>query len=485
MPRVPNSRAERLPGQTSILYVVVVGGAVGIAGCGGVTPVPGPTPPANRCIIAAEPVDAPAPITIGFTESVDPEHALRPRSASEQVLFRMLYESLVGVDCAGRVFAGLAHSWRSEEQGRVWVFTVRDDASFWDGSPATAHDVVASWRAHPPPGGLVSPDSVSALDDRIVRVGLTSAHTSAATFAAPALAVLKARPGRAWPTGTSGFEVVLAEPTRGALVRIHPRNALPPLLEYTFTGTADARDFLDYGVDVLVTNDPSALDYAETRPSDFTIAPLPWSKTYVLLAPGWGERRDATAPPRGLLDEIARDAVRAEARGAQPPFWWEATRNCASASPSIGRVRVRNPASARRVAYPQHDPVARDIAERLVALAGSRVGSRQLDFLGADWSRRGTEFHALGLSGGEFTESLGRGGEGAYVFALPRVPWDGCAEAFDLRTRIPWLSADSDAAQGLTGSLVPLVDVRLRAVMRRGRVGAYTEWDGTLRIMLP
>src|SRR3989454_3668415 len=69
------------------------------------------------------------------------------RNDAERLVFGQLYESLIRVDCQGRPLPGLAATWE-QAPGDRWAFTLRDNARFWDGAPATARDVLASWRSH-------------------------------------------------------------------------------------------------------------------------------------------------------------------------------------------------------------------------------------------------------------------------------------------------------------------------------------------------
>jgi peptide/nickel transport system substrate-binding protein len=53
-------------------------------------------------------------------------------------------ESLVGVSNDGKIIPALAESWTTSDDGKVWVFRIRDDAKFFDGSDVTAADFVFS-----------------------------------------------------------------------------------------------------------------------------------------------------------------------------------------------------------------------------------------------------------------------------------------------------------------------------------------------------
>ncbi|HSM16043.1 MAG TPA: ABC transporter substrate-binding protein, partial [Gemmatimonadales bacterium] len=51
---------------------------------------------------------------------------------------------MVNVDCTGRVYRGLAEAWTRDTIEQKWLFVLRSDARFWDGTRLTAEDVVAS-----------------------------------------------------------------------------------------------------------------------------------------------------------------------------------------------------------------------------------------------------------------------------------------------------------------------------------------------------
>ena len=51
-----------------------------------------------------------------------------------------LFEGLVSQDANGKVVPGVAEKWESKEGGKVWIFTLRKNAKWSDGSPVTAQD---------------------------------------------------------------------------------------------------------------------------------------------------------------------------------------------------------------------------------------------------------------------------------------------------------------------------------------------------------
>src|SRR5437899_2485107 len=90
-------------------------------------------------------LDHPAPLVYYLVPDIAPAHAPAPENDAERLVFRQLYETLIRVDCLGRVLPGLAESWTRDVVSRPWTFTLRTDARFWDGAPVSARDVVAAW----------------------------------------------------------------------------------------------------------------------------------------------------------------------------------------------------------------------------------------------------------------------------------------------------------------------------------------------------
>lgn len=398
-----------------------------------VAPAPAAAAPDPACILAAGAGMPARAVTVALTEPLDPAHAPVPRNDAERLVFRQLYETLVWFDCRGRVLpgGGLAESWASSDGGRRWRFTLRADAQFWDGAPVTARDVVV--------GKSGVGYTLSAEDARTVSVALARGSDAPPAFLAdPALAVTKPAPGGDWPIGTGRYWVTSATSTTEA-VRAH--TTAGDTLVFRLARGGDARDLLDAGVDLLVTRDRAVLDYAATRGA-FAVVELPWDRTYVL----------AGAEPAPVRLDGLEQAVRAESRRADGPFWWLEVGRCGPparrdsiASTPGGRRR----AGAPRAAYSRLDPTARDLAGRIAALT------------------RGV---AAGLAPADFATALGAGTEAGYVVALPRAVPDPCRAARDLLP--PW-----------PVTLTPLVDTRARAVVRRGVSRWVVDWDGAVRVL--
>nr|WP_258575815.1 ABC transporter substrate-binding protein [Candidatus Pantoea persica]MBA2814476.1 inner membrane protein [Candidatus Pantoea persica] len=62
-----------------------------------------------------------------------------------RIISNLLEGGLVTTDNNGAIVLGVAQSWQNEG-GKVWTFTLRDNARWSNGDPVTARDFVYSWR---------------------------------------------------------------------------------------------------------------------------------------------------------------------------------------------------------------------------------------------------------------------------------------------------------------------------------------------------
>jgi hypothetical protein len=426
---------------------------------------PPPAASSANCALIPEPGE---PITtVALTERVDPANAPHPSNESERLVFRQLYETLVRVDCDGRVVPALAASWRRSVDGRTWIVTLRPDAQFSDGVPVTSAAVLAGWSRNGA-GGELRPNvsrlvqSIVSVDGETLAITLRSQRVDMPlALAHTDLAIAKPLPGSPWPLGTRARRITA---DRETLVVTSTTDEPAPLRFLVAPG--DPRDLLDRGVDLLVTREPAALDYAATL-AQFESVPLVWQRTYVLLTPG----RARTSPPLsdGARQALADDAIRGEARGAEGPFWWQMLPDC-----EVADVRPRGPSSGGRIVYDARDSAARDLAERFVGLANaSSPGTTAiLEALFPDRSGRSSQ-RAAGLTGEALALARRRGVDAGFIVAFDRRPLDPCRELQSVVEGAPWLDPET---------VVPLVDTRLRAIVRRGRSGMDAEWDGGLLI---
>jgi hypothetical protein len=213
--------------------------------------------------------------------------------------------------------------------------------------------------------------------------------------------------------------------------------------EFRVEPGTDPRDALDAGADLIVTRDPEMTEYISGR-SEFKSIPLPWSRTYVLVQPSGPKSVDLSLDD-SVHQSLARDVVRSDARPAQGPFWWVSDTSCRTRRLS-GSAR----SSSTRIVYPAGDGVARDLAERIVALLAPV-----------------TKLSSGALSSADFAAALDAGSERAFVLSLPLQPLAPCI-----------------AVAGLASDLQiqPLVDTRATAIVRRGSPPLTVDWDGTIRV---
>lgn len=397
--------------------------------------------------------------------AVDPAHVPAPASPAERFVFAQAYETLIDVDCDGHARPALAASWTLDATRTRITLTLRDGARYWNGTPVTAGDIIAAWRAT---AALSAPSArlareivhgATVVDDHTLLVSLPD--TAWLVLADRSLAVYAPPSAGVWPNGSGLYHVAenTVDAAQGALVLAPSSPASLPYVVIRPVPTGDPRDAIDAGADVLVTEDPVAVSYAAAR-ANLAAVPLPWTRTYALAASGTAPKiaQLLLRPDSGsavLRASLARDAVRAEARAAQPPYWWEGARSCAPPLDSVAAARARG--SSNRIVYRSDDGIARGLAERLVALDAQTV--------------------AAGLAPDEFVRALHDGADLAYVLDLPRASLSPCAELVQLRSMAPWLAR----GEGVDAMLVPLVDTRETAVVRRDRVSATVDWRGTLR----
>lgn len=464
----------------------------------------------------------PAVVSAALTRLPDPRNAPLPANGSEQLVFAQLYETLLRIDCLGSTAPGLAERWRADDGGREWVLTLRKGARFWDGAPVTATDVVNAWMAPSarlsPAWAGSSPLSVVASGERELRIVQRAANPKVPRWLAdPALAVVRAAENGAWPQGTGPYRVEdpagqgQSAPSGG--LRLVPAFPVPdggqrgrPVLDLSVVEGGDGRDPLDLGIDLTVSRDPRVLAYADSR-AEYRTSPLPWDRTYVLAVPGRISGREpggtpSTEPIDPVRRSVARDAVRGEARAAVEPSWWGETSGCGrepgwpgddhreSSRPRLegrgapGGDGPQGGVATSRIVYAREDGIAREVAERLVALAAQRPGAEEFP-RSAAWLAPLTTARppvvAAGLSRGELTSALSTGRDLGYVLWVPSRAAAPCGEWERIRRVAPWLEG-----RPLGEAFVPIVESRPRVVYRAGlALGLTVDVAAVLRIGQP
>lgn len=376
-----------------------------------------------------------------------------------------LYETLVRVPCDGGSIVPVLAATVERVDG-TWRITLRGDAHFTDGARLTASSVKASWLAHEDGASRPWADSVNGsvrvVNDSTLEIRLLDRGPGAIrALANPTLAISKGEDssGR-WEIGTSRYAVD-RNASNGGVIAIPVAQAATdrlPVIRYS-RPVADPRDALDRGVGLLRVRDPLTVEYAHSLPG-YTLHGLDPDRIYVMVAPS---RREESGErmPAGVLREVDSE------RGSEPvpatSAWWIPNATC----PSVSASEV--PAAARpEIAYPTGDPKARELAERLVALA--RAGT--LDSVIPGLERLEGRLDAHPYAGNRFADALESGAAAAFVFPLTRFPFEACTAAHGLQRRVPWSSlADLDQV------IVPLVETRAYAITREGIGPVEVDWD--------
>jgi hypothetical protein len=428
-------------------------------------------------VIDADAADAADLVVVGVQQGVDPANAPVPQNDAERLAFAQVYETLVRVDCNGRVVAGLADSWSADEARRRWAFRLRPGAAFHDGEPATAATVAAALATSLPARGVAGVSRVDA-SGGVLSIELTG-PAAASYFAQAVMAVTRTSPAATWAVGTGPFQL---QSDDGRDVAVTPRAAaagLPGRIVFRHVRNADPRAALDAGVDLLVTDDAAALDYAAAV-SGYAVTPLMWSDTYVLATRAVGVRSDAAhgvvrdgaaSPVSALPAEAFADlALHGSMRAAEPPFGLLAAGCRAQLAQSGAAAGATAPSM---IGYPRGDGVARAIAERLAALAWpvSRTPPWLSALLVAGPPAAPPTVAAL--ADADLADALRSGELLAAVLLVPRVPAGACARP------------DSEAAGALLADpawqSTPVADVRQHLVHRRMGGRIVIDLDGTLR----
>ena len=423
-----------------------------------------PAPPVASCVVGLAQTGAADTVSLATMAPVDWAHVPVATNASERLAFAQLYETLIDVDCDGRARPVLAASWTLDATKTRITLSLRHDAMFWSGKPVTADDVVAAWRrtaAQSIPAARLAREitsGTSVIDDHTLIVSLPD--TAWMVLASPTLAIYEQQVTAPWPEGSAPYRIV-EQSAQGGILMMPIAAQSAPYLVGRRVPSADPRDAIDAGVDVLVTDDPVAVGYADAR-ANLLVVPLPWTHTYALAvpAPKIASRLTPDSASLALRESLARDAVHAQARAAQSPYWWDARSVCRSAQDSLPGWSPANQ-QTNRVVFRRDDRVARGLAERLVALDSRSV--------------------AAGLAPNDYDRALRNGSELAYVLHLRRASLSSCHDVGELWSAAPWLASGADA----DAKLVPLIDTRETAIVNRQRISASVDWSGTLHFARP
>ena len=264
-----------------------------------------------------------------------------------------------------------------------------------------------------------------------------------------------------------------------------------PVIQFAETSTSDTRDLLEGVVDMMISADPSVIDYAEGQP-ELEVVALDWDVTYLLLSTSRVKeiRRGGKVGllPLDFMNRLAQDALSVDARGYMPLSWLEQINTCIELSRTVPGpppvpLGAYTTSVERRIVYELKDQVARGLAERIVALASTDTSiSPEAAILASavpGLARDASRIIAEGLPADKFASSLRKGDDFAYIVSIPQQSVDPCYEAGRLIKRAHWLALEE---MDLTTALIPLVDTRRHVIASRGRLGLSVDWNGDILV---
>lgn len=149
-----------------------VGGALSLAGCSDDTNL-------------EENDDGETTLTVMERTAPDTVNPIMTAAAEGTVAARWAYSSLTRIDSNGEVLPDLAVEWDSNDEGDVWTFTLREDATFYrSGNTVIADDVKATFdtvydedTGSPGQGSLGPIDTIDVVNDTTVEMNLSDPYS--------------------------------------------------------------------------------------------------------------------------------------------------------------------------------------------------------------------------------------------------------------------------------------------------------------------
>lgn len=390
------------------------------------------------CDVLAGPAAPGGHFVFALTESVLPAHAPVAHNRSERVVFAQLYETLINVDCTGQVRAGLAESWTSSTDRLVWTLTLRAGARFWDGSPITAAELQQVLRSR-----LEIP--VEAMDEgRLVFTVSDPQERFLHRLADPSLAISVVRPGWTWPVGSGPCRLRASDPPPLPDLTCLPNQNHPDWptwksLTFSIHPGTDPRDLIATDMDLTLVRNTDAVVFFDEAPS-FHSVKLPWNRLYLLVCPPDMNPRGAERWIQASEElDAGRDVTAVSARTwPEIVFPTGGSAFCPGLYDpvgSVGSARLDWNLAGKNLdqdvlVYPDDDPGAREMANRLGALAGRSVRTAALPSEGVDFALHWQM-------------------AGAFVLPVDQLYPTGCRQMATLLGKAAWLQT---AALGLVES---------------------------------
>jgi hypothetical protein len=447
----------RIPSILGAIAAIVLAAALG---CGPKAPVTNPSGSFDRECSLLWPHSEPAEtVTVALFDDVNPTHAPVWQNEAERLVFRHLYDP-----CESEFFPCTPFTWLLEEDSGAYgngVLCTLRKRNFWDGSPVTANDVVASLRR-----GLTSNsgiDSVIAIDDLRFAVFFRGRGTTNEWTKLSAFAVTKSSISN-WPVGSGMYRIIDGYSIDD--ITIEPWRASRPVIRFIDAQGVDARDLLDPSIrpriDFAILHDRDVVEYARTL-DRFEVLDLPPTRAYVLLAPSRSAAIHNDRVPDEVCLALARDAVRRSyavplANGPWTKWLHKACTLQLDSPPASTTVP--------RILFDAADETARDLAERLVSMISSpeyaaALGAAIPGFAGSK------SVSAVGLAYDELAARMARGEDLAYVIGLPYEPLNGLEATCALLRSAPWLSGNG----GIRAMVLPLVATHPCAIVAKNGSG--------------
>jgi hypothetical protein len=164
---------------------------------------------------------------------------------------------------------------------------------------------------------------------------------------------------------------------------------------------------------------------------------------------------------------LVRSSGSANVRTAGDVAWLASARACVARDrpdAAVGMLGTR-----ARIVYAADHPVARAIAERLVALAAGEASRSTRESVLAPVAPElvavGPQLIAAGLEREAMAAAMRAGTDVGFIISLPVNAMHGCADAESVLSRAAWLSRDGEAIDDAI--VVPLVSTRWQAMSVR------------------
>lgn len=198
--------------------------AVSAGGCGR------PEPVNDLAIVMPTAEPSPQPVEGGELYLPMPENAsiynpLSVNTEEMQLMFSLVFESLVRIDKNNLIVPALAENWSSDETGKVWTFNLRKNVLWHNASAFSANDVVYTFNKLVSMGtdthysyATEKIESVEAVDGSTVRVTMKEpGYSSLYVLTFPIMCSGSDILGSEFPTGTGPYYVSSANNTRVTL----------------------------------------------------------------------------------------------------------------------------------------------------------------------------------------------------------------------------------------------------------------------------